>query len=226
MEKTTPTQVIETSDGSHSLFSTQFDDSYHSKFGAIRESKFIFLKNGLNRAIIGKQQINILEMGFGTGLNALLTLVEADRIAKKIVYETIEAYPISMEVVNQLNYTQLLDIDPNLLIQLHQSPWEETIQYSPHFSMKKRHDYLEKCTLPSNHFDVIYYDAFAPRAQSNLWEEDIFRKLYKALKPGGIWISYCAKGSVKRNLKAAGFEVKALPGPPGKREITQAIKTK
>lgn len=219
------TKLVVTGDGSTSLFIPDLDEHYHSIHGAIQESMHVFIHAGLKPLLASKKEIQILEIGFGTGLNALLTAIESMKQNVAIQYTTIEKYPISPEFITQLNFCSLVD-DPNCsnwFKKIHDCEWEQMTAISQNFFLKKiKADF--KTIEFTNAFDVLYYDAFAPSAQPELWTEDIFKIMYKALKKEGILVTYCAKGIVKRTMKSVGFEVVALPGPPGKREMTKAIK--
>ncbi len=218
-------KIILTQDGSHSMVSEQFGEAYHSKYGAIQESQHVFIEAGLEAVSEDLNNIHLLEMGMGTGLNVLLTYLANQTLKKTIYYTAIEAYPIKNW--QELNYVELLDLDEkaqHFFEQLHVGAWEEMVQLSEHFYLKKTKTLLEKISLPKDHFHLIYFDAFAPNAQANLWTEDIFEKMYKSTALDGILTTYCAKGSVKRAMKAAGFGLEGLAGPPGKREMTRAIR--
>lgn len=213
-----------TADGSHTLYVPNLDETYHSVHGAIQEALHVFIKNGFNYS--NKQHLNILEIGFGTGLNTFLTLKEALKSKIKVNYSSIEAYPLSVETVNQLNYIEQLNMssfEKENFNKLHEIEWESYQAVNTNFNLRKLNiklqDY-EEMEL----YDLIYFDAFGPRVQPNLWEENILKKMYNALKPNGVLVTYCAKGSVKRGLKSVGFKIESLPGPPGKREMTRAIK--
>lgn len=218
--------IIETSDGSHTILSDRFQVSYHSKYGAIQESNHVFLANGLHPTAAKQQHISILEMGFGTGLNALLSFREALLNHWTIVYHAVEAYPITLEQARQLNYNEYLsDLnDPDLLVRFHQQDWNADVTYNDMFTLRKIASKFESLELKEKSYDLVYYDAFAPSAQPELWEANVLKIVYDALKPGGMVVTYCAKGSVKRSLKSLGFLIEELPGPPGKREMTRAIK--
>lgn len=210
-----------TADGSQTIFVPHWDEHYHSVHGAVQESKHVFIANGLAHFATAPK-LEILEMGFGTGLNALLTcLMQPDH--QKITYTALEAFPVEDSLWQALQYGQLLAANA-LFTQLHQSVWEIPAAITPHFQLLKLHTSIENFIPKYSRFDLIYYDAFAPSAQPELWTETVFHKLFEALKPGGILVTYCAKGQVKRNLKSVGFVVEALPGPPGKREMTRASK--
>jgi len=214
--------IILTGDGSHSFISEQFREPYHSWYGAIQESQHVFIHSGLEQFKNHQGPLRIFEMGFGTGLNALLTSIYSQEHQQEIDYYSIEAFPIDHEDLTQLNYHQILNVDQSSFLKLHEA--NKTQKIHSHFSINVEEITLEKTQLPNDHFNIIYYDAFAPAAQAELWEEPVFRKLIACLKEGGILITYCAKGVVKRAMKAAGFTVEGVPGPPGKREMIRASK--
>ncbi len=217
-------EIIETQDGSHSILSKRFGVSYHSKYGALQESQHVFIHAGLNPCLLRKkEEVNILEFGFGTGLNAYLSFLTAEKQKRKINYVGIEAYPIDQDMVNALNYAALLERSEVPFQTMHTSPWGETIEIGEFCTFKKIKGLFEDQAFDAQ-FDVIYFDAFAPTSQPSLWEEALLKIAYDALMKDGIFVTYCAKGAVKRALKAIGFEVEALPGPPGKREMTRGIK--
>lgn len=219
-------QLFETQDGSVSVFSEEFGVSYHSKYGAVQESRHVFIEAGLFLAAILKKELNILEMGFGTGLNAFLTYLEAKKLGLKIRYTGVDAYPLDGQVVSHLNYPAALDMDrENLFFEgLHAAPWGQNVTLTDFFSLNKIRETFE-CVNFFSQFDLIYYDAFAPNTQPELWEAPIMQKMYDSLLPGGVLVTYCAKGVFKRTLKSVGFEVQSLKGPPGKREMTRATKS-
>jgi len=213
-----------TADGSHTLYVEKLDETYHSTHGAIQEAKHVFINAGLN--YIEKNELNILEVGFGTGLNAFLTLLEAEKKGLKINYTGIEAFPLDEEVIQQLNYKEELRStvkEEGRYNLLHSVEWESEQKITEPFQLHKIKIELATYT-PKEHFDIIYFDAFGPRVQPDMWTEAIFEKMYNCLTKNGILVTYCAKGSVKRGLKTVGFELESLPGPPGKREMTRAIK--
>lgn len=218
--------IFETQDGSHSIYSQDHGVSYHSKYGAIQESQHVFIGAGLRHLAIGRSSVAILELGFGTGLNAYLSLLEAVARKLEIYYEAVEAFPISVEEASLLNYPSRVAAPAALsgqFMELHSLPWDEEHSLNPYYTLKKVRSTFEDY-LPPPRFDVIFFDAFAPNAQPELWEETMFGKMYEALAPDGVLVTYCAKGVVKRRLRAVGFEVEALPGPPGKREMTRGVK--
>ncbi|MEM9991371.1 MAG: tRNA (5-methylaminomethyl-2-thiouridine)(34)-methyltransferase MnmD [Bacteroidota bacterium] len=219
-------KIFETQDGSHSIFAEQFGVSYHSKYGAIQETQHVFIDAALRFKAVEQQEIRILEMGFGTGLNAYMTYLEAQKRNLRIRYTGVEAYPVTQEQWQQLNYEEALDVpsgDKGIFEGLHSAAWNTSHQINEHFTFTKLSTRFEVLQLERS-FDVIYYDTFAPNAQPELWEESLFQKMYDALLDDGILVTYCAKGAVKRTMKSVGFEVERLKGPPGKREMTRAIR--
>lgn len=218
-------EIFETQDGSHSILSRRYGVSYHSKYGAIQESRHVFIEAGLYDKALQQKNISILEIGFGTGLNALLTFYEAERHEWNIRYEAIEAYPIELSQAAQLNYANQLKSESLQAVfsALHEYSWDDQHDFSPYFSFRKVRKLFQDIQY-EDQFDLIYFDAFAPNAQPELWEPPFLALLYKALHNGGTLVTYCAKGSVKRAFKEVGFTIEALPGPPGKREMTRCIK--
>ena len=221
-----PPEIIMTEDGSHSLYSSRFGVSYHSKYGAIQETQHVFINAALRVKAVIQKHISILDMGFGTGLNAYMTLLEAARQNLKIQYMAIEAYPITANQANQLNYSHLLQSDQkDTFYQLHHCPWEQQLAINDNFTFQKAKLHFQDIPF-NNQFDIIYFDAFAPNAQPELWTVEVLAPCYQALREDGILVTYCAKGAVKRTLKQLGFEVESLKGPPGKREMTRAYKVR
>lgn len=217
-------KILPSEDGSHTLLSEQFGVTYHSTHGAIQETQTVFIDAGLQYQIDqGLQEINILEMGFGTGLNAIMTYQYLQDKDTQVNYHTIEAYPISLEMAQQLNYPTLLSLNENQQEDFY-SMHENTEGNFHHFNFKKSITQLQEISLAPNQYDIIYFDAFAPSSQEELWTEDIMQKLYNTAREGGVLVTYCAKGVFKRRLKSVGFTVEGLPGPKGKREMTRAIK--
>jgi len=218
-------QIIDTQDGSHSILSEKFGVSYHSKYGAIQESMHVFIEAGLRYRMADSESLAVLGIGFGTGLNALLTCLEAENQKVKIDYTAVEAYPLPSEIIQKLNYTTELEHSPqdNFFHKIHDAEWENRVAIHPYFSIKKNNMRFEEIGA-ENAFDVIFFDAFAPNSQPELWEATMFQKMYNALRPNGVLTTYCAKGIVKRTLKSVGFTIEAIPGPPGKREMTRALK--
>ncbi len=218
-------RIISTDDGSSSVLNTRLNETYHSTHGAIQESQYIFIERGLDFAVQSQKldQVNILEIGFGTGLNALLSLHYAAANAKNIYFETLEAYPLSESVWKELNYPTKTK-DKSGFRKIHLANWEDVSNLSVHFSILKREGLLQEVLFPETHFDVVFFDAFAPNTQPELWEKEMLKKVVDALKPSGVFITYCAKGQLRRDLVDLGLEVDRLPGPPGKREIIRGIK--
>ena len=214
--------IVETADGSHTLASPYPGEHYHSTHGALCEGQHVFVRHGV--ADLGpRARIGVLEMGFGTGLNALLTRLFAQQHRQPIDYVAIEAKPLDAALVAQLNYPQIIEESGARFAELHDLAWGSNARLDAFFSLKKVHVRIEEADL-SERFDVVYYDAFGPAYQPELWTREAFARMYKVLVPGGVLVTYCAKGQVKRDLRAVGFAVESLPGPPGKREMTRARK--
>ena len=217
-------EIVKTRDGSNTIFVPEFDETYHSTHGAIQESLHVFIRSGL-KFKTELNDINVLEVGFGTGLNALLSFINSEETNKNIKYTTIEAYPLKWYLLSKLNYIDLIFNGKYSATykKIHTCDWESFYILSSFFTLRKQNVKLQDVSF-DNEFDVIYFDAFAPRVQPELWTEQIFTSMYKALKPGGVLVTYCAKGSVKRALRYVGFELQSIPGPPGKREMSRAVK--
>ena len=213
--------IILTDDGSNSIFNCNINESYHSKYGAINESQHVFINYGLK--FVSKKEIKIFEVGFGTGLNALLAYIYCDNHKIKIDYQTIEKFPLKKAYYSPLNFSEQLKIKKNIFINLHSSKWESKLEISDFFSINKYAQDLNDFDHKF-YYDLIYFDAFSPEKQPELWTEKNFKKLYDNLNYNGILITYCAKGLIKRTLKKVGFKIHSFPGPKGKREITQARK--
>ena len=221
-------KIITTADGSKTIYIEEWDEQYHSKHGAIQETNHVFIKHGLHHFLIEHCtepiEVSILEIGFGTGLNAFITLLEAEKLKLKINYVGVEAYPISAEEVSVLNYTDLLSKNHDFVFtELHQTSWEEIHVLNSHFSLIKRKLFFEDIK-DIEKYNLIYFDAFGARVQPELWTETIFKIMFKALKPKGVLVTYSAKGSVRRTMQSVGFIVERLEGPPGKREMLRATK--
>lgn len=213
---------LETEDGSTTLYVPQLNEHYHSVHGAIQESLHIFIHAGIE--YYARDRISILEAGFGTGLNAYLSLIYARDHASRIDYTSIEKYPLSQTESRQLNYPELISsAPPELFEQLHVSPWNVPVALTSYFTLHKIKNDFREIEYHSQ-FDIVFYDAFNPEVQPHLWTEEVFSHFYKALKPGGILVTYCVKGIVKQALRNAGFTLKRLPGPPGKREMLRATR--
>ena len=221
-------KIVTTGDGSTTIQITDWNEQYHSMHGAVQEARHVFLKMGLDfwmNENPDQKTLHILEIGFGTGLNALLTLMHAEKSSVNLLYEGVEAYPVSSEELAQLNYLEAADAQAFEAVfeKMHQTPWEQTEIITEAFQLKKRKQTFETLEDQNQH-DLIYFDAFGARVQPELWEEPIFQKMFNALKPGGVLVTYAAKGSVRRAMQAVGFKVERLPGPPGKREMLRAVK--
>ena len=218
-------KIIITDDGSTTIHLPDLDEQYHSKHGAIQEAYHVFVNTGLGYLLkqMKPNPLKILEIGFGTGLNAFITLLESDKNKIPISFTGVEAYPISSLEIEKLNYPLLLNSTKAYFKKLHQSEWEQQISISTHFSILKRMQFFSEIN-DKNNFHLIYFDAFGARVQPELWTEQIFKKMYIALKKGGVLVTYSAKGSVRRAMQTVGFVVERLPGPPGKREMLRARK--
>jgi tRNA U34 5-methylaminomethyl-2-thiouridine-forming methyltransferase MnmC len=217
--------LIQTDDGSSSLMQPDLGETYHSHFGAITESEHVFIRNGFLALNSGKPEICILEIGFGTALNALLTLANS-KTNQKVHYTGIERFPVQVELAKQLNYCESADLQlfETEFQTMHQCDWAKETTISENFYLTKLKLDIESCFPESEQFDLIYFDAFSPNVQQELWKAEIFRRMFFGLKPGGFLVTYCAKGIVKEAMREAGFQVKRLPGPPGKRHMVKAIK--
>jgi tRNA U34 5-methylaminomethyl-2-thiouridine-forming methyltransferase MnmC len=218
-------KLITTSDGSHSLLNEELNETYHSVHGAIQESAHVFVKNGLEYVLQKKTAAPLLifELGFGTGLNALLTLHYAVANKKEIHYTSIEEYPLREEIWSQLNYAPITGFRREFET-LHRSTWGVLQDVAPGFSLLKLNVALQQFELSPQAYDLVYYDAFAPSKQPELWIIDMLEKICRGLKPGGVLVTYCARGQVKRDLRALGLLVETLPGPPGKKEMIRAVR--
>lgn len=211
-----------TEDGSHTLYVPELNEHYHSTHGAIQEAMHVYIDAGFNYC--EKEAIHILEIGFGTGLNCFLSLLEAKKQNRKIVYHSIELYPISKNEINHLNYpSQILNSDASIFEKLHQVEWNQEAKISDCFALTKLQGDLRGYQFPSK-YDLVYFDAFAPDIQPSLWTQEIFKNIHKHLNYNAILTTYCTKGIVKQALRASGFKVKRLPGPPGKRQMLRATK--
>jgi len=228
-------EVIITADGSSTIHIPEWNEQYHSKHGAIQEANHVFIKHGLHHFceknslfkydFKGGEAIHILEIGFGTGLNAFITLLEAEKLNLNINYNGAEAYPISEAEIKALNYTKALKAEnkAGLFKTLHNTVWEKTLKIKEGFNLTKRKQLFSEIKDVGVH-NIIYFDAFGARVQPELWTHAIFEIMYRALKPNGILVTYCAKGSVRRAMQTVGFSVERLQGPPGKREMLRATK--
>ncbi len=216
-------RIVCTADGSHTLESSTGGECYHSTNGALQESMHVFINAGL-KAVAGNQ-LNILEIGFGTGLNALLTLLEAEQKDCGIYYETIEKYPIDIDIASQLNYCDIFSVDKEKYFKpLHTSDWDKNVAISDGFVLKKCQVDILSFTPSRTDFNLVYFDAFSPDSQPELWSVDVFSKIYQHLQKGGVLVTYSSKGLVKQNLRSAGFTIERLQGAKGKRHMLRATK--
>ena len=211
-----------TSDGSPTLYVPELDETYHSMHGSMQEAQHVFIQNGLTYIGSETKQVKILEVGFGTGLNALLTALYAKENALSVHYVGLEAYPVEEEIWKAINYLDNPEATA-FYTQIMALPFGVTEAYDASFTLCKLAFSIQEWATTEK-FDLIYYDAFGPRAQPEMWALAIFEKLYSLLNPGGAIVTYCAQGQFKRHLKSLGLRVEGLPGPPGKREMTRGVK--
>lgn len=218
-------EIITTADGSTTIHLPDWNEQYHSKHGAIQEAYHVFIKHGLH--MFKDNEVSILEIGFGTGLNALITFIERSQIQNNTRYVGVEAYPVASHEISKLNYIEELKAQhyASVFEEMHSQPWNKANKISPLFSLEKQERFFNQINS-EDEFNLIYFDAFGARVQPELWTEEIFESMYKALQEQGVLVTYAAKGSVRRAMQAVGFSVERLPGPPGKREMLRAIKTK
>ncbi|AXG75056.1 SAM-dependent methyltransferase [Flavobacterium arcticum] len=216
-------EIITTSDGSVTIYLPEMKETYHSKFGAIQEAYHVFIQNGLT--LTQGQPVSILEIGFGTGLNAFISYLESKKSGQEIHYTAIEAFPVATEEVLQLNYVTQLDAkeDDNVFKQMHDADWGKNIPVNDKFMLYKRQQHFEAIN-DVNTYNLIYFDAFGYHAQPELWSVDIFIKMFSALKTGGVLVTYACRTVIKKAMQEAGFITEKLPGPPGKREMLRAVK--
>lgn len=216
------TKLIITADGSHTLYVPGMDEHYHSRFGALTESKHIFIDAGL--ASLPTGDISVLEVGFGTGLNALLTALHAGREKIRVSYTTLEKFPLDPSLVNRLNYGTLAgEGGGELFAAIHQAPWNTPAAITEWFTLEKRQTDLTT-EAPTGVYDLVYFDAFGPDKQPEMWSEEVIQRIASATHPGSVFVTYSAKGALKRMLRSVGFDVEHLPGPPGKRVFTRAVR--
>jgi tRNA U34 5-methylaminomethyl-2-thiouridine-forming methyltransferase MnmC len=211
--------IITTRDGSNTLFSRSLNATYHSVFGAVAESKHVFIQNGL-KTQADRMHINVLEFGFGTGLNAFLAYLFSLNLEKEVSYTGIEAYPIDIGVARKLDYPYYLAYpeEGDIFLRMHE---EDSFTSSP-FTFQKIASPTE--ILSGAQYDCIFFDAFAPGAQPDLWDQSVFEVLFSLTSLNGCLVTYCAQGEVRRRLISAGYEVERISGPPGKREMLRAVR--
>jgi tRNA U34 5-methylaminomethyl-2-thiouridine-forming methyltransferase MnmC len=207
-------KVIKTEDGSTTLYLEELDETYHSRHGAIQEAMHVFIKNGLEKS--DKNPVRIFEMGFGTGLNAFLTYIKEKH--RSVYYTGIEKYPVPDSILEEVKYWEEVDASKEEFLQLHESDWGEFKKISDSFHLRKLEDDLSTFSLKEE-FDLIYYDAFGPRAQDEMWQKEVLEKVVNLMAPEAIFVTYCAKGQVRRDLQELGLDMERVPGPPGKREM-------
>ncbi|MEA9414438.1 tRNA (5-methylaminomethyl-2-thiouridine)(34)-methyltransferase MnmD [Flavobacterium sp. PL02] len=216
-------EIIQTLDGSTTIHLEEWDECYHSKHGAIQEAKHVFIQNGFS--LFEDKPISILEIGFGTGLNAFITFLQSNEKKQSINYVGVEAYPVAANEVLMMNYVAELGADnyKEIFKKMHESNWDEIIELSDAFTLTKRKQFFQEIDDVET-FDLIYFDAFGYRVQPELWSTEIFKRMYDSLKPNGVLVTYAARGVVKRSMIEVGFTVEKLAGPPGKREMFRARK--
>lgn len=216
-------KIITTADGSKTIQLEDWNEQYHSIHGAVQEAYHVFIKNGLNQ--FQNQNVSILEIGFGTGLNSLITFAEAKELGLNVYYEGVEAFPVSLDEITELDYTEALGFQSykKQFLQMHQSDWGVDLKLTENFTLfKNKLDFQE--ITHQNLFNLIYFDAFGYRVQPELWSQLVFEKMFNSLKHDGVLVTYSAKGIVRRTMQKVGFSVERLPGPPGKREMLRATK--
>jgi tRNA U34 5-methylaminomethyl-2-thiouridine-forming methyltransferase MnmC len=217
-------QLIITKDGSHSLLNAELNETYHSVHGALQESRYVFIDQGLKFWLNeNSSSVSIFEVGFGTGLNALLTIEYSKTFDVPISYTTIEAFPLSADTWEQLNYAAAIGL-PDEFYSLHNCAWNLNHELVTGFDFLKKNTTLQLLEIKPGQYDIVFYDAFAPSKQPEMWTIDILSKVTSGLLPGGIFVTYCAKGQLKRDLRELGLVVETLPGPPGKKEMIRARK--
>jgi len=219
-------EIIITEDGSNSLYVRNLNENYHSGFGAINESLHVFIGKGFYKAIENRKELNILEIGFGTGLNAMLTLKESIVRGIGIRYDGIEPYPLDSSIYKNLNYPGFVEIDSatDIFYAMHRCRSEEDVKIGNSFILQKIKSVFGRVNLKPEYYNLVYFDAFAPDVQPELWKLSVFKKLFDAMTSNGVLVTYSAKGQVRRNMQQAGFAVERLPGPKGKREMLRALK--
>ncbi|MBT8261874.1 MAG: tRNA (5-methylaminomethyl-2-thiouridine)(34)-methyltransferase MnmD [Bacteroidia bacterium] len=221
-------EFLITGDGSVTIHLPEWNEQYHSKHGAIAEAAHVFISSGFEYLFQQNpdslKELYILEMGFGTGLNAYLTLLQTFHKKIKIHYTGVDAYPVDTSEVDKLNYPDLVKGSEALFLKLHEISWDENTEITDHFHLLKQKKQFSE-VQDENQYDLIFFDAFGPRVQPELWTETIFKAMFRSCRTGGVLVTYSAKGSVRRAMESVGFKVERLPGPPGKREMLRAIKS-
>ena len=217
-------EIIVTKDGSTTIFFPEINETYHSKFGAILEANHVFIDMGL-KLFTDKKEISILEVGFGTGLNAILTLIESKKTKQKIDYVGVEAFPVALAEIEQMNFIEILNVnhEKEVFLKMHSCTWNQKIELTAKFLITKKQHYFQEIN-DINTYDLIYFDAFGFRIEPELWSKEIFYKMHNALKLGGVLVTYACRSSIKLDMIDIGFKVEKLPGAPGKREMLRATK--
>jgi len=217
-------QIINTSDGSHTIYLPEMDEQYHSVNGAITESNYVYIDKGFN--YLESTNPKVFEIGFGTGLNCLLTSLQAEKDNRTTIYHTIEKYPLEKNITDQLNFGRLISVEAQALFEkIHECGWNETIKISPNFYLKKiKADLIDYNVENQEKCNLIYFDAFGPDKQPEMWTPHIFNKIASVTSAGGILVTYSAKGEVRRQLAVSGFGMERLAGPPGKNQMLRGIK--
>ncbi len=214
-------ELIITEDGSHTLIHKELNETYHSSFGAIQEAYHVFIKSGFD-LVKSKNEISILEIGFGTGLNAYITYLESLKSGQIVNYYGLEKFPVKKSIWNNLNYPIQLKSNPQDFSHIHECNWNGEIKIDQDFYLTKIQEDLENFSF-SKKVDLIYFDAFGPNIQPHMWTKSVFEKMYHCLNPNGILVTYSCKGDVKRAMLKSGFKIEKIPGPPGKREMLRAF---
>lgn len=216
-------EIKMTADGSQTLYVPELDEHYHSVHGAIQESDHVFIDKGIDALFL--KEVKVLEVGIGTGLNCLLTALWSDKHQLKVHYTGIDPFPVDEELNKSLNHPSQIKSNKaqEYFDKIVESVWEDPITVHDQFVLTKKEQRIEDFETDQL-YDIIYFDAFGPNAQKELWEYHILEKVYRLMNKKGIFVTYCAKGQLKRNLNAIGFTVETLKGPPGKREMTRARK--
>lgn len=223
MIKHTDILIKSTEDGSHTLYVNELDEHYHSVHGAIQESELVYIKNGYRYCL--SDPVKIFEVGFGTGLNALLTVLESNNDGRKVRYTSVEKYPLPEKIIKALNYGKLTgSYGNNVFRAIHEAKWDIPAVINENFILTKVRGDIINDPVDGN-FDVVYFDAFGPEKQPDIWSRPVFEKINRIIDRSGILVTYSARGEVKRTLRELGFKVSVLPGPPGKRHVIRAIKT-
>lgn len=220
-------EIITTKDGSKTIHIPEWNEQYHSTHGAIQEAKHVYIKHGLVffcalEGYVKQSKVSILEIGFGTGLNAFLTAIKAEELNLNCSYFGVEGFPVSKEELEAVNYAEVLK-NKELFTKIHSSKWEEASNISKNFKLTKQQKQFSEIA-DKNKFDVIYFDAFGPRVQPELWTESVFKSMYKSMRKGGVVVTYCAQGHARRAMISVGFTVTREEGPPGKRHMLRAVK--